>query len=390
MARYLIRVHTRTGVKQVEIDARDAREAEVRGSAKGSVLSIKRVRVGHVAALTYNDRQVLLSRLAAMLASKVSATEALTLLRDNFGGRIRHVSHELLLRVEAGKSVPEAIADIGGRDFPETTTAMIEAGANSGATPQALRDAMAFEQRLRQVRKESSKGIWSALAAFLVGIAFVLGTVFFMVPKIMDSALMQMTGGADNYDASIHAAYIVGYVMLGLLGVIGALFLLGTVGRSMAPRFADAIILRVPIYKDLVLSKAHYIAFYGLSLLVRSGVRMEDAFALMARSTRAGALREDFKRAGEAVRSGKNWAKAMLTLQPTDRAALSASLDRAQVGEALDAIALAHRDLYAQRVAAVTPAFQALAALGLMVSGLIMFGLTMLPILQMGTKMLQQ
>lgn len=388
MARYAIRVHTRAGVKQLEIEARDAREAEVRAAAKGTVIGVKRLRVARVSALSYNDRQVLLSRLSAMLASRVSATEALGLLRDTFHGRIRHVAHELLLKVEAGMSVPEAIVDLGGRDFPETTTAMIQAGANSGATAQALRDAMEFEQRLRQIKKESSKGIWSALAAFMTAIGFVLGTVFVMVPKIMDSALMKMTGGAENFGSSLSFAYAVGYAMLGVMALMISMFLLATLGRALAPRLVDQIILRVPVYKDLVLSKAHYIAFYGLSLLVKSGVRMEQAFDLLGRATGAGALREDFKRARDAVKTGQPWAKAMITLQPTDRAALSASLDRSQVGEAMDAIALAYRDLYAQRVAAVTPALQALAALGLVLSGLIMFGLTMLPILQMSTRML--
>lgn len=389
MARYAIRVHTRSGVKQLEIEARDARDAEVRAAVKGTVIGVKRLRVARVSALSYNDRQVLLSRLSAMLASRVSATEALGLLRDTFHGRVRHVAHELLLKVEAGMSVPEAIVDLGGRDFPETTTAMIQAGANSGATAQALRDAMEFEQRLRQIRKESSKGIWSALMAFMTAIAFVLVTVFVMVPKIMGSALMKMTGGAENFGASLQFAYAVGYAMLGVMVLMVSMFALATLGRALVPRFADGIILRVPVYKDLVLSKAHYIAFYGLSLLVKSGVRMEHAFELLARATGAGALREDFKRARDAVKAGQPWAKAMITLQPTDRAALSASLDRSQVGEAMDAIALSYRDLYAQRVAAVTPALQALAAVGLVLSGLIMFGLTMLPILQMSTRMLR-
>lgn len=389
MARYAIRIHTRNGVKQLEIEARDAREAEVRAAAKGTVIGVKRLRVARVSALSYNDRQALLSRLSAMLASRVSATEALGLLRDTFHGRIRHVAHELLLKVESGMSVPEAIVDLGGRDFPETTTAMIQAGANSGATAQALRDAMEFEQRLRQIKKESSKGIWAALTAFMTAILFVLGTVFLMVPRIMDSALMQLTGGAENFGTTLSFAYAVGYAMLGITALFVTLFVLATFGRALAPQFSDSIILRIPVYKDLVLSKAHYIAFYGLSLLVKSGVRMENAFDLLARATGAGALREDFQRARDAVRSGKPWAQAMLTLQPTDRAALGASLDRTQVGEAMDAIALSYRDLYAQRVAAVTPALQALAALGLVLSGLIMFALIMLPILQMSSRMLQ-
>lgn len=388
MARFSVRVHTRQGVQTAEVEAFDARQAEIRAGVKGTVVGVKRIRSMHTGALSYSDRQVFLSRLASMLASKVSATQALELMRDTFRGRIRQVSHALLLKVESGMSVPEAIVAQGGRDFPPTTAAMIKSGAQSGATAQALRDAMEFEQHLRHIKKQSAKGVLPALVAFIVAIAFVVGTVFFMVPSIMDSALMKMTGAADNFQETVTYGYMLGYVMASLLGLMIALGLLATIGRKVSPRAADAIILRIPIYKDLVLSKGHYVAFYGLSILVRTGVRMEQALELLADTTRAGALREDFKRARDAVKNGRPWAPAMKTLQPTDRAALGASMNRADVGQAMDAIALAYRDLYAQRVAALTPVLQIMAALGLVLSGLVMFGLTILPVLKMSTKML--
>lgn len=388
MARFSVRVHDRQGVHSSEIEARDARDAELRATRKGTVLGVKKVRALRMAALTYRDRQILLSRLSAMLASQVSATKALELLRDTFGGRIKHVAHELLLKVESGYTVPDAIVAQGGRDFPATTAAMIGAGAQSGATAQALRDAMAFEQRLRQIKKESARGIWPAMGAFVVAIAFVVGTVFWMVPAIMGSPLMQMTNAAKNFQTSIAWGYTLGYVMIVILAFITLLFLLATLGRTLAPRAADAVILRIPVYKDLVLSKNHYVAFYGLALLVKTGVRMEEALSLVADATGAGALRDDFKRAREAVKTGRPWAPAMRTLQATDRAALGASMNQAEVAEAMDAISLSCRDLYAQRVAALTPTLQVLAAVGLVISGLVMFGLTILPVLKMSTRML--
>jgi general secretion pathway protein F len=389
MARYSVRLHTRAGVHVEDMEAKNAREAEVRAAKLGSVISVKRVRVSRRGGLSYGDRQILLSRLSAMLASRVGATDALSLMRDTFTGRIRHVSHELLIKVQAGASIPAAIVAQGARDFPPTVAAMIEAGANSGATPQALRDAGAFERHLYDIRRTSARGVWSALLSFLVGIIFVVATVFFMVPRIMESPLMTMTGGAEQFAGSIRFAYGVGYVTVAVLICLAALGLLGTVGRAISPVGADAIILRIPFYKDVVLSKSHFVSFYGLGLLVKAGVRMESAFDLLAGTTPAGALREDFLRARDAVKNGSSWANAMRTLQPTDRAALGASLDRTQVSEAMEAISIAYRDLYAQRVAALAPVLQTLAALGLILSGLLMFGLTILPVMQMSTKILQ-
>lgn len=386
MARYLVRVNTRQGTESLQIEAETPREAEIRASSKGAVLSVKKTSFVRLKALSYADRQVFLSRFSAMLASRVGATKALTLMRDNFKGRIRQVSHELLLKVEAGRSVPEAIVALGGRDFPETVTAMIQAAGSSSATHEVLRDAMLFEQTLRDIKKGSSKGIMGALAAFLVGVVFIIGTVFFMVPKIMASPLMKMSGGIANYQSSIQAAFVVGCVMVGLLIMLIVFFMLATVGRKVAPLLADAIILRIPLYKDVVLSKGFYVAFYGLALLIRSGVRMEEAFRLISLSTPPGSLRHDFLMAREAVKNGRSWPDAMKTIQPTDRAALAASLNRIQVADAMNAIGMAYRDMYASRVALLAPILQTLAAASLLISGLAMFGLTMLPIVQMSTK----
>lgn len=389
MARYATRLLTRQGVRVEEVEAATARDAELRAGRRGTVVSVKRVRSIRMSGLKYGDRQILLSKLSAMLASRVGASQALTLLRDTFTGRIKHVAHDLLMRVEAGASVPEAIAAQGPRDFPSTVAAMIEAGANSGATPQALRDAVDFERNLHDIRRTSSRGIWGALASFLVGIVFVVGTVFLMVPKIMASPLITMAGGGESFSRSIYFAHLIGYGTLVLLIAAILLGLLGTVGRKIAPMFADAVILRIPLYKDIVLARGYFVAFYGLGLLVKAGVRMERALELMADSTPPGALCADFRRARDAVKNGRPWAAVMRTLQPTDRASLGASLDRVQVSEAMEAISIANRDLYAQRVATLAPVLQVMAALGLIVSGFLMFGLTILPVMQMSTKILQ-
>ncbi|MDN5862525.1 MAG: type II secretion system F family protein [Salinisphaera sp.] len=389
MAQFAVRVYTRTGVTDTQVEAENASEAAIRAAAKGAVLSVKRIRFARMGALSYNERQVFLSRFSAMLASRVGATQSLTLIRQTFTGRIKQVAHELLLKVEAGQSVPEAIVSLGGRDFPATTRAMIQAGANSGATSQALRDAMVFEQALKAIKSGASKGIWAGLAAFVIGILFVVGTVFLMVPRIMDSPLMKLTGGVENYETSIQLAYLFGYIMVAVLAILCLFFLLATVGKAVAPMAADSIILRIPLYRDIVLSRGYYISFYGLALLIKSGVRMEEAFRLIAESTPPGLLRNDFNRACGAVKQGESWPAAMRMIQPTDRAALAASMDRTQVSEAMDAISVAYRDLYAHRMALAAPIFQVLAALSLLVSGLVMFGLTMLPIVQMSTKLVQ-
>lgn len=387
MARYAARIISRSGPREVEIEASDERDARRRLSREGRVIQIRARRSRARSRLSFGERQVLLSHLASMLSSGVGAGEALKLIRDTFRGRIREAAHGLLLKVESGMSLADAIGESGRASFPEAVAAMIKAGAYSGATWKALKDAMSFERELQAIRKSSSKGMWSAIGGFAAAAAFIAGTVFWMLPELLKSDLMKLAGGKENLKWAIDFSFGTGYAMLALAAAALLLFLVATVGRALAPSLADAIILRIPVYKDFVLARSRYIAFYALSALIATGVRMEQAFSLMARTTPRGALADDFRRAAEAVRQGSPWAQAMRTLHPTDRAALGSSLDRGQVAQAFAAIAEHYRELYARRSAALTAVLQGISMIFLTLSGLIMFALTVLPMLQLSSKM---
>lgn len=390
MATYEARIiGGRGGVRSVDVEASNLKEASSQASRYGRVVSIKKKGGSAATKMGFADRQVFMSRLAAMLASGVGASDALKLLRTTFGGSVRKVSAQLERMVEQGDDLPHAISKLDRRIIPSATAAMIQAGSHSGATHEALKGAMNFERTMERVRKESGKGLKQAIGGFLVAGGFILGTVFGFLPKVMNSDMMKMGGTNDNMmEWTINATYAVGYLM-GLIGVIFLIMvLMSTVGRRIAPVTVDRIILKIPIYKDLVLAKNNFVAFHGLSLLVNTGVSMEAAFDLMADSTSPGALRQDFMNAKKAVQRGQPWTNAMRSLEATDRAALGASLDRSQIATSMNAISQQYQDIYAQRMASFVPVMQGISALFLMISGLIMFGVTIVPMLKMSTSIL--
>ena len=172
-----------------------------------------------------------------------------------------------------------------------------------------------------------------------------------------------------------------------LLFVGVLLFLVGTLGRRIAPISVDKLILNIPLYKDFALARSNYIAFYALGTLVGTGVRMEHAFELMSSTTPPGGLRRDFQNAAAAVRGGRPWASVMQTLHPTDRAALMSSLDRSQVANAFTAMSESYRTLYASRTEALVVVLQSLSVLFLTLSGIIVYMTTIHPMLVMTSKM---
>lgn len=386
MPLYSSKIKIKNTVKKIDIQARNEEEAKATVSRMGKVVTFKKkFNFDLKRGLTPGERQIFFNRLSSMLSSRVGTSEALTLMRDTFSGKIQEVSGRLLTAVEGGDDLSAAIERIGYPDFPEATTALIKAGARTGESGRALKDAAEFEYQLHNIRKNASKGLITGVGSFiLAGVVTVISTLY-IGPKIMESPLIKMAN--VDIDWMTTTGYVTGYI-IGILLFIGFLFwLLGSVGRQVAPVMADSLILKIPYYKDLVLAKNNFIVLYGLALLIKSGVRTEEALRLSAEGSPRGALKRDLLAAMTAVKSGKSWPNVMATLHPTDKAALMCATDREQIAHTLDTLANQYRELYGQRLASFVPIINMVAALFMAIAGGLLFGESILPMLMASTKM---
>lgn len=385
MANYEGKVKTRGNkIRSVEIQARNKDEALKHISRMGRVVTFRRkIGVSYSAKLSAGERQIFFTRLSAMLSSRVGTSDALTLMRDTFTGKIQEVSGRLLNYVQGGGDLSEAFARVGSPDFPQATVALISAGSKSGETWRAIKDAATFEYELHSIKKGAAKGLVTGVISFLGAAVMTIGSTLYVGPKIMESDLIK----AGNKDGSVNidwintAGFISGYTMVALLAVGMGFWLLSSVGRRVMPVQADRLILKIPYYKDLILSRNNFVVLYGLALLIKSGVRIEEALRLSAEGAPRGALKADLLAAQAAVKTGKPWAKAMTTLHPTDKAALLSATDREQVAHTLDTLAAQYRELYGQRLASFVPALNLVAALFMSIAGGLIFGQSILPML---------
>lgn len=385
MANYTIKVQTKTGLRTLQISAKDDSEARQHGTRVGRVISLRRQMGFDLSrGMTPAERQTFFSRLSTMLKSRVGTSDALALLRDTFTGRIQQVSARMLGYVESGSDLGQAIEQVGNTDFPDATCALIRAGSRSGETWRALEDAATFESELHRVKQNAAKGLWGGISGFVFAGITTLTSSLYVGPQIMESDLIKglaaKSGGVDMSMIDASGRWL-GWFMVVVMAIALLLMLLSSVGRRIAPDAADKLILRIPFYKDLVLAKNNYIVLYGLGLLIRSGVRSEEALRLAAENAPKGALRTDLMRAMDAVKTGRPWPKVMTTLHPTDKASLMCATDRSQVADTLDSLANQYRSLYAQRLGSFVPALNLLAALLLSLSGGLLFAQSILPML---------
>ncbi len=380
---YKVRVSTRKGLQELHVSAESPQQAKVIGARSGTVLRVLPVKRSlFQTPLSPADRQIFLTRLSAMLASRVGLAESLRLIRDTFSGPISKTANTLYQTVEHGTSLPEALQEIGAPDFPESLTALIRAGSRAGDTSVALSEAVAFEQEIREIRKSASKGILGAISGFLIAVATILSSSFYFGPEVLKSGLIASAGKSVDVGWVFTLGYWIGYASLGLLLLALPLLLLGTVGKRIAPSFSDKLILKIPFYRDIVLSRGSYVTLYGLAMLVRSGVRISDALKLAQDTAPKGALRQDLVRAHTEALAGRPWAAAMQTLHPTDKAALASAMNKEQITKTLMALANQYRELYAQRVATFVPIMTLISALLLTIAGGILYGEIILPMLQ--------
>lgn len=385
MANYRVTVKYRNGkIETVNIHAENLSDARSYARRRGTLISIKKgsaLKLFEIPLLA-EERQMFLQRLASMLASKLGTSEALDVIRNSFTGNIKKISNQILEYMEAGSDLVEAIEKIGPPHFPTTTIALIKAGSKGGDTWKALRDAAEFEVEMERVRKGAGKGLISGIGGFLAAAVVTIVSRFYVAPKVLNSDFFKMSAESIDLTFINVLSNIVGYSMLVFFTLFMFLFLLGSVGRLIIPTQADALILKIPFYKDLVLARGNYIVLYGLAVMIQSGVSMEKSLLLSAENTRRGSLKDDLERAIEAIKLGRPWAKTMHTFHATDRAALSVSADKEQIANTLNALSYQYREDYKRVIGSFGPSMQLIAALYLVLSAGILFGYTILPMLQ--------
>ncbi len=382
MARYLVRVLTKSGPTSIQIEGPNPDYAKKIAARQGRVTSVAVQRnFDFTPGLSYADRYIFLMRMSSMLTAKVATGEALRLMEASFGGKIRKTAKTMLAKVEMGLDIPTAMEQ-DPRNFPITTTALMRAGIASGDTGRAMKDVAEFEYKMSNSTKGSMKEVYNAVGSFFMASAMIIATTKYFGPMVMDNPIFKNAKGVD-----VEWARTLGNVVTVLCVVMAVVLLafawLGTIGRRMFPNLADGVILKIPFYKDLILAKNNHVTLYKLGLLVNSGVRIEESLSITESSAPKGALRTDLKRALNAMRSGKPWASAMNTLHATDKAALSTSSDRLDVARTLIMLGQQYADLYVQRIQAFAPTMGMIAALFMTSAGALLFAQTILPMLQL-------
>lgn len=383
MKNYKIKVAIGRKIVESTISAVDMAEARKMAAKRGQVLGVSAAGGGSGAKLNLQDRLMFFQRLASMLGSKVGASEALDIIYQSFTGPIREAARILKDEIGSGATLYEAMDRAGPKYFPETVVAIVKTGSRGGDMAMAIREAARFERELSEVKKASSKGIGSALMGFLAGVITILSSTYYVAPLILNSSLVTASGGSD-VGWIMTLANVISIIALIATVIMGGIFFYGVVIRPFAPAAVDRGILRIPFYRDMALAKTNYMVFFGLAVLLKAGLRVEESLELTIEAAPKGELRNDLERARTALVKGsaKPWASYMTMLHPTDKAALATAQDQSQIAKTIEELAHTYQALYKSRLELFVPAVQGFSALFLALAGFVLFGVSVIPLMQ--------
>lgn len=383
MKTFKIKVAVGRKVTETTISAKSAADARKQAAKRGQVIEVKSMGGGSSSSLSLPDRLMFFQRLSSMLGSKVGASEALEIIYQSFSGSIREAARILRDEIINGATLYEAMESAGPKFFPESVVAIIKTGSKGGDLAYAIREAARFERELAQVRKESSKGIGSALMGFVAGVITILASTYYVAPLILNSSLVTAAGGSD-VGWVMTLANVISVIALIASVILGSIFFYGVVIRPFAPAAVDRGILKIPFYRDMALAKTNYMVFFGLAVLLKAGLRVEESLELTIEAAPKGELRNDLERARAAIVKGspKPWPYYMTMLHPTDKAALATAQDREQTARTIEELAHTYQSLYRSRLELFVPAMQTFSAVFLSLAGFVLFGVSVIPLMQ--------
>lgn len=372
--------------KNVDISATNFEEARMLAITQGNVLNVKkRSFVFSSVSLSQQDRIRFMDDLGTMLSSKVSLGDALKEVEFEYKGNIKKVATVLRRRVTEGNDFIESLAMLGEKAFPQTIISLIEAGTQTGNTGDALKDAADFERDDRELKKESGKGMFSAIAGFVLSGILLLGTIFYIKPEMDNSALFQEF---PIETPAIDMMLLVTSIIMSVIMVFAIfIILLRTIIKWTAPYVADKIVMKIPYYRGVALSRSTFITFYGLSKLIKSGVSTEQSLKVTMENAKKGVLKSDLNAAYSALKDGdSNWPNHLSSLRSIDKASIKNSVNREHTAENLNNVSMLYKRMYIDRVTATVSVLNSMSNILFGFVGFIILYLSVVPMSDIMTK----
>jgi general secretion pathway protein F len=286
-------------------DVTEEREAPPRRQDAGAALHPRAK--GRAGVLTAGHVAVMTRQFATLLVAGLPLVDALGVLIDQAEKKpIKGLFADIREQVRGGKSLSAALASYE-KDFSPIYVHMVQAGEASGALDQILFRLADFLDKQQALKTKVTNALIYPALMLGVGVTVLFFLVTFVVPKI--TAVFASMKQALPWPTVVLMAvsrFCADYWPVFLVATLGGGWLIRRVAHTDRGRLAmDRLLLRMPLFGDLVRMVSISRLASTLSTMLASGVQLLDALNVSKRVMNNRVLEEAVESARQNIREGE-------------------------------------------------------------------------------------
>jgi len=237
--------------------------------------------------------------------------------------------------------------------FDRLMVSMVEAGEAGGVLDETLRRLAKLQEDVAKLQNQIKGALGYPVAVLFIAIAVFLGMTIFIIPQFAD---IFKSLGAELPAFTQMLVDLSGFLrspeyMLPIIAVIAlAVFLFSRYYDTPVGRMGvDRVLLKIPLFGDLILKSATAQFCRTYSALSRAGVPILQALEILKQTSGNAAVQEALDRARNDVQEGISLSKSLLSKQVFPDMALSMLAIGEETGE-MDTMLSKVADFYEEEV----------------------------------------
>jgi type IV pilus assembly protein PilC len=239
--------------------------------------------------------------------------------------------------------------------FDRLMISMVEAGETGGVLDETLRRLAKLQEDVARLQNQIKGALGYPIAVLVIAVAVFLGMTIFIIPQFADifkslgaelPAFTQMLVDLSELLRSPFSIYAVIVIAL-------AIYLFTRYYTTAAGRMGvDKLLLKIPLFGDLILKSATAQFCRTYSALSKAGVPILQALEILKQTSGNAAVQEALEKARNDVQEGISLSKSLLSKQIFPDMALSMLAIGEETGE-MDAMLSKVADFYEEEVSLI-------------------------------------
>lgn len=255
-------------------------------------------------------------QMSTMISSGLPLVEALRILKEQSGASLQPVLEKVLIDVEGGSTLADAIAGSGG-GFSTVYVAMVRAGESAGVLDQVLAKLADALDKQREFRSKT-KGAMVYPAIIMIAMVVIAAIMMiFVVPRLtamykdFGSELpgpTKMLMGISDF--TVHYWYLIGIVLL-----VTSTAFINWSKTEVGGLIVEQLVFKIPIWgklkKDIILTEFAR----TISVLLAAGIPILDALQIVADTLGSRVYGTEVRQMAISVEKGLGLAEAVSRLE---------------------------------------------------------------------------